>query len=526
MKLENKSPQYIIRIFLQQFCKFLCFFFCLSFSLLHSCIESEKISISSGNLKEQYFKTRNEWLAKNSEINFSNQIVLNENEQKLNRHIEKLIIDFQNKYWATDYFCPTRNFLYVKSCLERSPLFLLLQKMPKGGLLHIHTTATGDAEWLIRHAAAYNNCYIYTGDSELKGTMGFFSKDKVPEGFQSMKKLAAEDARFIQIVVDMVVMTAQDVASANPWNKLNACFKRLSGLLRYEPLFREYYKTAFETLIKDKIQFVELRAGLHELFDDNQKIYSKNEVIDIYRTISQEIKERHPEFNLKIIISDLRSDDATRQKSLLEEAFQLRARNPDIVTGYDLVGYESTGHTTLYFLDNLLIEAHHLVQKYQTSLPYFFHDGESNWYRDINLFDTVLLGSKRIGHGFNLYYFPYLEKIVKERNICIEVCPISNQELGYVSDLRLHPAAGYLRRGIPCVLASDDPLILRTSGLSYDFWEAIMAWNLDLADIKQLCLNSILYSSLDESEKQQALHIWKEDWQQFVQAQISPDSPR
>lgn len=38
-----------------------------------------------------------------------------------------------------------------------------------------------------------------------------------------------------------------------------------------------------------------------------------------------------------------------------------------------------------------------------------------------------MLGSKRIGHGYALSKHPLLLNIVKERDIAIEVNPISNQ---------------------------------------------------------------------------------------------------
>lgn len=41
--------------------------------------------------------------------------------------------------------------------------------------------------------------------------------------------------------------------------------------------------------------------------------------------------------------------------------------------------------------------------------------------------DAILLGSLRIGHGFALAKHPTLLQLVKERDIAIEVNPLSNQ---------------------------------------------------------------------------------------------------
>ena len=62
----------------------------------------------------------------------------------------------------------------------------------------------------------------------------------------------------------------------------------------------------------------------------------------------------------------------------------------------------------------------------------------------------------------------------------LEVCPISNQALRYVSDPRLRPARGFLQRGLQGVLGSDDPAICGSTGLTDDYWMACTAWGLDL----------------------------------------------
>jgi len=46
---------------------------------------------------------------------------------------------------------------------------------------------------------------------------------------------------------------------------------------------------------------------------------------------------------------------------------------------------------------------------------------------DMNLFDAILLNTSRIGHGFAITKHPVVMEIIKQKNIAIEVCPISNQ---------------------------------------------------------------------------------------------------
>lgn len=75
--------------------------------------------------------------------------------------------------------------------------------------------------------------------------------------------------------------------------------------------------------------------------------------------------------------------------------------------------------------------------------------------------DAVLLGTKRIGHGFAIVKYPNILKLVKERKIGIEVNPISNQVLKLVDDLRNHPSA---------ILFSDDyPVVISRFALDNQF---------------------------------------------------------
>ena len=65
----------------------------------------------------------------------------------------------------------------------------------------------------------------------------------------------------------------------------------------------------------------------------------------------------------------------------------------------------------------------------------------------------MLLGTKRIGHGFALVKYPNILKIVKKLKIGIEVNPISNQVLKLVDDLRNHPAAILFSDDYPVVIS-------------------------------------------------------------------------
>ena len=65
-----------------------------------------------------------------------------------------------------------------------------------------------------------------------------------------------------------------------------------------------------------------------------------------------------------------------------------------------MVGQEELGKSLFEHIDKF----EELKEKYD--VQFFFHAGETNWYGhtfDNNLYDAVLLNSKRIGHGYVTY---------------------------------------------------------------------------------------------------------------------------
>lgn len=165
----------------------------------------------------------------------------------------------------------------------------------------------------------------------------------------------------------------------------------------------------------------------------------------------------------------------------------------DLVVGFDLVCEEDWNPKTDTYLEQILI-AQQKVGKDRLQL--FLHAGESVARGNVELYDAVLLGCKRIGHGFALIKHPSLIEEVKKRDICLECCPVSNKALGYVRDLRTHPVRSLLTKGVKVSLSPDDQGFWDAPGVTLDFVTAYMAWNLDLSDIKQLALNSLTYANI------------------------------
>lgn len=183
-----------------------------------------------------------------------------------------------------------------------------------------------------------------------------------------------------------------------------------------------------------------------------------------------------------------------------------------MVVGFDLVCEEDYNPRIADFLD-LLIE---YKQKLGPEFQFYFHAGESTSRGNTELFDAILLGTKRIGHGFNLALHPHLVERVKKENICIECCPTSNLLLAYCHDLRTHPVRSLIMQNVKVSISPDDPGFFGNPGVTLDYLVAYIAWGLDLTDLKKLALNSLEHAAIPEEDKVPLRAYFDHKWEHFV----------
>ena len=79
-------------------------------------------------------------------------------------------------------------------------------------------------------------------------------------------------------------------------------------------------------------------------------------------------------------------------------------------------------------------------------------------------------GADRIGHGTAASKSVEVMNLLKDRNICIEVCPISNRLTNAVNENESHPVIDFIDHKVPFVIRSDNPSI-HSSTLTDDYLE-------------------------------------------------------
>jgi adenosine deaminase CECR1 len=470
-----------------------------------------------------------------------NEDALNANEKKLDKYMcEKRQELMGDRRYTYDAYAPTLMFNKSYPDIINNELFQnVFKKMPTGGNLHIHTSSTWQTDAFADMLSYDPNVYVYwnpnhdpvpAGSTYFHGKLYYFSQQPDDAKFLNYREIAdcstfKESKRLLTFIDDRI--DSIDYI----WDGFNDYFNRVGSILKVRTIYKEYYEKAFAYQYDNGTDYIEIRAGVGNLVDNNdseltQKAYPKEvytndvpEAIIALREAYWTIKEqdKYSDLKVKVIISPSRSLDVEAVQSILEHvpAWIENCKDTDgsdFILGFDLVSEEDPNHKTDDYAQMIITT----LQQMGKDVNFYFHDGESNWADNDNVHAAYALGTKRVGHGLNIYNFPALMEKIKTDEICLEVCPISNQMLRYIKDLRIHPITVYMERGIQCVVCSDDPQIFETAGTYYDFWEVYHGSLIDLRDIKALIKNSYRYSGMTQNEKDTKWEKWKEKWKTFV----------
>ncbi|KAI0112541.1 hypothetical protein GGR51DRAFT_507423 [Nemania sp. FL0031] len=349
---------------------------------------------------------------------------------------------------------------------------------------------------------------------------------------------------------DWVTLTRQNISSSKyrrnrisarkAWRAFNGRTKMMKGLFNYETAFRRYTRKCLEEFVKDNVQYAEIRPNFMQtnqiLYDDAQSkidnFGTMQLIIEEYEKFMKDIgdmgddgkiiddKNHRPTFSgMKVIYCTPRSFNRDAVRKALDECVVMKKKWPDYIAGFDLVGEEafSKPHPLEYFRGDF--------ENFQTrckkdgiDIPFLFHCGETPDDLEGNLETALKLESKRIGHGYALPEKPQVLQEMKNKNICVETCPISNMVLGLAQTMGEHSMYRLLEENMHCAVSSDNGTLFNST-LSHDFYEVMAGHRkINLYGWKQLARWSIEHSCLSPEERGRMLREWELRWQDFVNA--------
>jgi adenosine deaminase len=124
------------------------------------------------------------------------------------------------------------------------------------------------------------------------------------------------------------------------------------------------------------------------------------------------------------------------------------------------------------------------------------------------------LGVERIGHGVRAIEDPDLIELLKESQIPLEICVISNLKTKVFPSIKSHPVKYFMEQGLHITINSDDPAMFETS-ITGEFLSLYDTIGISLSDIKMLTENAINAAFITESEKRNYSREVETFWRQY-----------
>ncbi|KAM3963800.1 adenosine deaminase 2 [Aphomia sociella] len=478
-----------------------------------------------------YIASRSNIIAEEFQLSVGGKLILNDDEKIVNKILTRWKEEeAEDSFNHPQYFNFSKHYFTYKNDIYKSKVYQIIKRMPKGAALHLHSSMMLHVDILIE-LTYEDHLYACYSDNQLELQFS----NTVPErpcpfkwSLLSDLRNASEDVelfdknlkKFFTLYKENDKYLNSDINET--WKTFQKVHFAIQSLISYRPAREKFFYKALKYFYDDNIMYVEIRSGLSELYELDGTKHPKMYLAKLYQQVANKFMEDYPDFiGVKMILTNNRANDISKIQAALEIAYHLKNEMPEFFAGFDLVGQEDLGKPLVHFLP-LLSEA-------QDKVNFYFHSGETAWFgtpTDENLIDAILLGSKRIGHGYALVKHPKLLATIKEKDIALEVNLISNIVLSLVNDVRNHPLATYLALGLPVVLSSDDPGAWDSEPLSHDFYIAfsgVASRHADLRMLKQLAINSIKYSTLEDKRKTKLFKVFNRRWEEFLKEVIAMD---
>lgn len=233
-------------------------------------------------------------------------------------------------------------------------------------------------------------------------------------------------------------------------------------------------------LKNDNVIYAEIRFA--PLFHTKEDL-TMNEVIT---SVLEGLKQVPIKTNL--ILCMMRGSSYEDNYKVIETAYKFLNKG---VVGIDLAGDEKN-----YPVDNYkdLFE----IAK-NKKIPFTIHAGEADDYRSID--NAIKQGAKRIGHGVRAIENNNTIKLIKENNITLEICPISNLDTKIYKNIKDHPIKKLYDENINITISTDNRTVSNTT-LNDTYKILQSAFNFTKEDFIKMNQNAIKAAFISDKEKE------------------------
>jgi len=124
------------------------------------------------------------------------------------------------------------------------------------------------------------------------------------------------------------------------------------------------------------------------------------------------------------------------------------------------------------------------------------------------------LGVKRIQHGVSACESHELMNKIAVKDVCLDMCPISNYKLRAVESWTEHPLGLFLEKGIRCTISTDDPLSFNNT-LEDEYTACIEKLGLPPSKLVDVAKNGFYVADLPSNVKELFNKEIDDAWNEF-----------
>lgn len=274
--------------------------------------------------------------------------------------------------------------------------------------------------------------------------------------------------------------------------------KKFEFLRRFYPTQAAVERVAYEAVADaaaDNIKYLELR--FNPAATAQQGDFRLDEVVSwVCGAVAK--AQRDHDIRATLILQVDRRGSLDMASQIVDIAL---AHRDDGVVGLDLAGYE-VAYPARRFAD--------IFQRAgREGLGVTIHAGEEGGAENVQ--EAIeLLGASRIGHGVRSIENSKVVRLIREREVILEVCPTSNLQTAVVSRFGAHPLPDLLALDLRVTINTDDPSVSDTT-LTDEYMVAMMAMGTTLKQIKRAIVMAVEGSFLPPDEREQLAKRFRQE---------------
>lgn len=181
-------------------------------------------------------------------------------------------------------FNPSRHIFEILDDIKKSELFQIIQKMPKGGILHAHDISLCSADYAV-NLTYWPNLWQRTAYNSNRIDEFRFSRRQpnIENGNENSQNKwlwrLVEDVRnemgasnydpyirnFFTLFDKNVHPRLQYKDINDVWIRFDDILTKMTQIVTYAPITKIYYKTAFKEMQTDGVQYLEIRESLSKV---------------------------------------------------------------------------------------------------------------------------------------------------------------------------------------------------------------------------------------------------------------------